>query len=285
MKRPPRILLVTAHPDDEALFAGMTYRATRRLRAMVDLLVVTNGEAGSRYASLAAEIYGLPLTDDRRGRAVLSRIRRRELRESARLLGIRQRILLGEPNGSYSLVWPSDEPAWNTRRVVARIQAAVAQRRYDFLVVMLPVASTHREHKLSTVLALEAALRSSAARPAVLGASLHSGDPAVTDRWSEGFPILPRRAKFRGLDGVPSTNLARGAPVFSFPLDTPIEPGSSLTHRIVHNWVVAAHRTQGKMQLRMNAADEERYWCFAMNSPRHIARCVDLFRALNPDRM
>jgi len=67
----PSVLLVTAHPDDETVFAGSVFKLVHRLGGSVDLAVVTNGEAGFRYATLAEGIYGLPISEERIGRAQL----------------------------------------------------------------------------------------------------------------------------------------------------------------------------------------------------------------------
>ena len=49
----PRILLVTAHPDDDAAFTGLVYQVTHQLGGVVDLAMVTDGSGGVRYATLA----------------------------------------------------------------------------------------------------------------------------------------------------------------------------------------------------------------------------------------
>ena len=75
----PRILLVTAHPDDDAAFTGLVYQVTHQLGGVVDLALVTDGSGGFRYATLAEQIYGLELTDERVARLYLPTIRKREL--------------------------------------------------------------------------------------------------------------------------------------------------------------------------------------------------------------
>lgn len=118
-------------------------------------------------------------------------------------------------------------------------------------------------------------------RPAVLGGSLHSKNDAVAKRWAEGFPICPIAHEFRGLEGVSSTAIAPQAPIFSLDLDARITSNSPLTYRIVHNWVIAAHRSQGMMQLRANATDQEQYRFFALNDETEVVRCRRLFSALS----
>jgi N-acetylglucosamine malate deacetylase 2 len=280
----PQVLMVTAHPDDEATFAGTAYAVSARLGGAVDLLTITDGEAGSRHTALASRLYRLPLGGTTRATPLLRRVRRRELKEAARILGLRRCWLLGEPDRGYGLALRGESSGWNRRRVVARIQATVEAGAYDFVFVMLPWPSTHRDHKLSCLLALEAISRMRAPRPSVLGGSLHSRSKVVTRRWKEGFPICRVDQEFRGLDDSPSTVIEPGAPVFSLDLDSPIERGSPLTHRIVHNWVIGAHRSQGMMQLRVNGADEEQYRFFSLNSKAGLARSQRLFDALRASR-
>src|SRR5712691_8335608 len=75
----PNVLLVTAHPDDDALFGGAVYKITHQLGGRVDLFLVTNGEGGFHYSTLSEPIYGLKLSDEKVGREYLPGIRKREL--------------------------------------------------------------------------------------------------------------------------------------------------------------------------------------------------------------
>ena len=74
-----RVLLVTAHPDDDASFAGVVYQITQQLGGIVDLALVTDGSGGFRYSTLAEKVYGVELTDEAVARQYLPTIRKREL--------------------------------------------------------------------------------------------------------------------------------------------------------------------------------------------------------------
>ncbi len=74
--RSTRVLVVVAHPDDDTDFVGAVYKLTHVLGGKADLCVVTNGEGGYRYATLAEPIYGLKLTQESVGRKALPAIRR-----------------------------------------------------------------------------------------------------------------------------------------------------------------------------------------------------------------
>ena len=69
---PVRVLLVVAHPDDEYEMAGTVYRITKELSGTVDQLILTDGEAGYRYSSLADKYYDLDLTNESVGRKQLA---------------------------------------------------------------------------------------------------------------------------------------------------------------------------------------------------------------------
>jgi len=60
-RKPFRVLQVVAHPDDEYEVAGTVYRISKELLGTVDQVVITDGEAGHRYSSLAVPYYGIDL--------------------------------------------------------------------------------------------------------------------------------------------------------------------------------------------------------------------------------
>src|SRR5262245_2738962 len=83
----PRVLLVTAHPDDDALFAGAVYQITHALDGRVDVAVVTNGEGGYKYSDLSVPIYGIDLTDEKVARERLPGIRKKEMIAGGSIVG------------------------------------------------------------------------------------------------------------------------------------------------------------------------------------------------------
>jgi len=52
-RKPVRVLLVVAHPDDEYEVASTVYRISKELFGTVAQVIITDGEAGYRYSSLA----------------------------------------------------------------------------------------------------------------------------------------------------------------------------------------------------------------------------------------
>src|ERR1035441_8566576 len=69
---PGKLLIVVAHPDDEYACAATTYRLVRELGWTADQVILTDGESGYRYATLAEVFYGAGLTHDGDGRARLA---------------------------------------------------------------------------------------------------------------------------------------------------------------------------------------------------------------------
>lgn len=60
--RPGKTLLVVAHPDDEYYCAATIYKMAVQLGGTVDELIITNGEGGCRYSTLAEAYYKKTLT-------------------------------------------------------------------------------------------------------------------------------------------------------------------------------------------------------------------------------
>src|ERR1035437_2046936 len=63
----PRVLIVAAHPDDETAFVGAVYKINHDLHGTIDLVVITDGEGGYKYSTLAEPFYHLQLTDEKIG--------------------------------------------------------------------------------------------------------------------------------------------------------------------------------------------------------------------------
>src|SRR4051812_48964753 len=84
-----KVLMINAHPDDETACAATVFKITHELKGVFDLVVVTNGEAGFKYSTLAEDIYGAEITDEKVGRELLPTIRKRELMNAGKVIGIR----------------------------------------------------------------------------------------------------------------------------------------------------------------------------------------------------
>jgi len=265
----PRLLVVVAHPDDEIAFAGTLYKTASLLGGACDLLVITNGEGGFKYSTLAERVYGLELTDEAVGRRELPRIRQRELAAGCKLLGLRRLYWLGEQDLRYTqdpeeVLGPGSP--WDLARVRAELRRVLARGDYSFVLTLPPSAETHGHHKAATILALEAAAElEPARRPVVLCAVGGAADEAC-----EPPPELP---------GRPQTRLRSTRPLV-FDRGQKFGYRQQLDYRIVANWAIAEHKSQGTMQLLMNQGEREHYFVFDLSPPDAEARAARLFEAL-----
>lgn len=265
----PRVLCVIAHPDDETAFAATMYKTTTFLDGIVDVLLLTNGEGGYKYATLSEPIYRMALTEPSVGRRHLPRIRRREQVAGLKILGARRLIGLAQKDHRYTRnpreVLAPDAGVWDLAKVRSSIAGMLAETRYDYVFVFLPVPSTHGHHQAATILTLEMIARLPVLeRPIVLGAGASDDD-------------LP----FVALDGFPITKLREGAPPLVFDRTQKFGHKARLDYRIIVNWLIAEHKSQGTMQLAMNRGERERFFLFDVSPPGAEAKARAYFDALH----
>lgn len=265
----PRILCVCAHPDDETTFAATLYKISTFLDGACDLVTITNGEGGFKYSTLAEGLYGLELTDEAVGRAHLPAIRERELVEGLRYLGLRRLYLLDETDHRYSqdpleVLGPEAE-VWDLAEVRADLDRILARGRYDLVLTLAPTPTTHGHHQAATLLALEAVARlPEEQRPDVLAArTREEGDGA---------------GELAPLPGFPTTELLPGS--FTFDRTQAFGHRDRLDYRIVVDWVIAAHKSQGTMQTFMRRGTAEEFRVFALSPPGALERTGELFERL-----
>jgi N-acetylglucosamine malate deacetylase 2 len=269
---PYRILCVVAHPDDEISFAGTIFKASTALSAGCDVLTITNGEAGYKYSTLAERLYGLELTDPEIGRRHLPAIRREELSEGLSYLGARDLYLLNERDDGYSkdrfhVLDPKTTP-WNLDRVRRVIADVLERGDYDFVFTHLPTLETHGHHQCATLLALEAVGKMpEAQRPAIFG---------TRHRSKNDEPKPP----YVGLADEPTTLPASNVTPLEFDRTQTFGYGNRLNYKIVVNWAIAAHKSQGTMQLGIGRSDIEEYWPYATSTDAALAKAREFFEKL-----
>lgn len=263
----PRVLGVIAHPDDECVFAATAYRLVHQLGGTLELAVVTNGEAGFRYAGLAEPLYGLALTEEAVGRARLPAIRREELRQSGRILGVSGYHFLDlVDTGSSRDAAPFFDGGWDVAALRGRLLAILDEGRYDFAFTMLPVLDGHAHHQVAGIVSVEAvAALPVERRPVVLGCLDYAAG---------------ERPRFSGVAGRALLDVNAGAPVFELDRRARLGPRGALDLHVVVSWSVAAHLTQGLAQTRMRSADLEGFWSYAINGAAGEARAAALFAQL-----
>lgn len=273
----PGVLVVTAHPDDETLMAATIYTITHTLGGTVDLALVTDGSGGFHYAMIAEPFYGIALHDEEDARQNLSPIRKQELREAGRILGLREIFFLDAFDHEYTTdVDTVLQHVWDADAVRDSLGAIMQRGGYDFVLALLPTPETHGHHKAATILALEAASRLPAAqRPVVLGADFaDAGDLPAPDAPPYGFTEL---------EGYPITRVDPGAPILRFDRTRPMEEDGVVNYKLVVNWALAAHKSQGDLASYFNRGDHEFYWFFDVNAPERRGDAVALFEQLGRD--
>ena len=248
----PRILLVTAHPDDDALYSATVFKTTYLLDGKVDLAVMTNGEGGYKYSTLGNYIYGKELDREEVGREYLPGIRKRELMAGGRIVGIRNYYFLEQQDDRFSYDIAKSLEAWDTDWIERRLAEVIRDNRYDFVFTMLPSDSTHAHHKASAILTLRAvASLEPESRPIVLATTY------LMDKDDE--------SSFSMLEGYPISAINRSAGHFVFDRTQTFGYNNRLDYNIITNWVIAEHKSQGTMQQVMNLTEAEEYWLYKMN--------------------
>jgi len=265
----PKILIVTAHPDDETAFAATIFKITHDLNGFADILLVTNGEGGYKYSTLAEDIYGKELTDEQSGRKALPTIRKKELMSGGAYIGLRDYHFMDQQDTGYTLNADSVlNIVWDTATVIQRIRDLQSRHSYDFIFTLLPVISTHGHHKAATILALRAVKgMPEMKRPIIVGCS-------VTD----STKVIPE--PFLGLTTYPETLMSEQSPIDHFNRLTPFGFQQKLNYQIIVNWLIAEHKSQGAMQLAMGKGQFEQFWNYALNGKSGVEKILELAESL-----
>lgn len=269
---PPKVLIVTAHPDDETGCAATVYAITHHLKGKVDLALFTNGEGGYKYSTLAEDIYGLELTEEKIGREYLPSIRKRELLSAGKIIGIRDYYFFDQKDNRYTL----DErevldSIWDINLIKHRLKDIISKNQYDFIFCLIPVPETHGHHKAATILALNVIKElSENMKPVILAMSVSKKADSLKYSFSE-------------LKGYPETKLAEGIKPFVFDRTRKFSFKKVLDYKVIVNWEIAEHKSQGTMQLAMNEGDFENFLYFDINGKNGIDKTRNLFESLAKD--
>lgn len=263
----PRVLIVTAHPDDESGCASTVYKITHELGGTVDLAVITNGEAGYKYSTFASEVYGLDLTNEAVGRRELPAIRKKELMAGGKWVGIKNYFFFDQTDTHYTLDCDTVlRSVWDVAWVKQRLTKILQQGGYDFVFTMLPTDSTHGHHKAAGIIALQTVseLPAGTRLPVVLGMG---GGRVDGPRYTE----LPRYS---------ITRVDPDTKIYVFDRMQKFGFKNALDYRTPANWLIAEHKSQGVMQTYINMGDKETFYYFAMNGASRNEEVAVLFDAL-----
>ena len=266
----PRILAVVAHPDDECGFAATLFKTSTHLNGICDIAMITNGEGGFKYSTLAEALYGRALTEEEVGRLQLPAIRKKEFLAGCKIMQIRNAYMFMEKDHRYTTdvneILGPDATVWNIKRIQNTLSKIMLANRYDMVVVFTPVPKTHAHHKCASILAIRSVHALPAEqRPIILGQRSHTKDVAM-DAYME-------------LEGFPETKYADQDP-FIFDRTQPFGYKQRLNYKIIVNWVIAEHKSQGTMQLLMHKGDEEWYYPFINNDPDKLKEIQNVFEQL-----
>ncbi len=267
----PKVLMVTAHPDDDAVFAATNYKIVHDLGGTVDLALVTNGEGGYKYSTLAESIYGLELTDEAIGREHLPGIRQTELEKGGAIVGIRNYYYLNQKDHRYitsaDIHEVLDSNIWDTDYVRNYLRDLIAKERYDYFFILAPSLGTHAHHSAASILSLQAVeMLAPESRPVVLaGTSSRKTDTL--------------RTPYKGFEPYPITAVSDTIPLV-FDRTSKFGYRDALDYKIIVNWLIAEHKSQGTMQLLMNQGDYENFWFFDINDPSKKKNAEELFERL-----
>jgi LmbE family N-acetylglucosaminyl deacetylase len=264
----PRVLIVTAHPDDETMFPVTVFKVTHEMKGMADVALLTDGSGG--YNGLvASSYYGKNMTDSATGRTYLPLIRKKELLCSGEVMGIRNFYFFDQIDDFYQM---NPEPflsgeRWDVGYIEKKLDKILEQGKYDFIFCLVPDAGQHAHHKTASIMALRAAQRYKGAnKPIVLGGRSSGKDSEY---------------KFIELENYPETKILQKAPVFYFDRSYGFGENNKHSYMIVADWVKACHKSQsGDMNAAMHRGDLETFWYFETNGEQNLDKTRTFFEQL-----
>ena len=275
----PKVLIVVAHPDDEYYFAGTAYRTAIEKAGVVDELVISNGEGGYRYATLANAIYHLKLDDPKIAESSLPDIREREANAGGKIIGIVRHIYLRQTDFGFTSSPEETFKRWDRTFVLNKITETLKAGHYDFVWVLAPIESTHGHHKAASLLALEAVgILPELERPVVLAGITDQVKGPILDKDHELEAKEGRM--FSKLPSYPISKISENTPTFSFNRNQSFGFHHQLSYQTVINWMIAEHKSQGLFQSFMNRDDEEHFRVFAISGETGVKKASEFFRML-----
>jgi LmbE family N-acetylglucosaminyl deacetylase len=263
---PGKTLIVVAHPDDEYYFAATVYRMAVQLKGTVDELVITNGEGGFHYSTLAEPFYGETLATEESGRKELPAIRREETLKAGKILGIRDHFFLEQKDQVFTTDRDSGlKHLWNSAYVQQTITDLIRGQHYQYVFAILPRSTTHGHHQAVTALAVRA-IQSLPVdlRPVLLGFDTDPSDYISQPGFDEGQDWGSKYA-------------------FAFDRNVRFGYHDALTYQVVVSWMIAEHKSQGLLQTMHNKDAKDFIWVHLADAPGTDAAIRLLFHRLVPD--
>lgn len=264
----PKVLIVTAHPDDETMFPVVVFKITHELKGSADLALLTDASGGFN-GLVASSYFGMNMLDSVVGRKQLPIIRKKEIQASGEILGVKNYYFFNQRDDFYNR---DEKPymqgkRWNMAYVERRLDSILTAGKYDYVFCMLPHEGQHAHHKAASLSALRAVQRyNGTKKPIVLGGQAQN--KGYTFRFSE-------------LAGYPESRVSPATPVFEFDRSFSFGEDNKHSYMIVADWVKAAHKTQsGDMNQAMHRGDLEVFWYFDLNGHQSVETVRQLFDTL-----
>lgn len=264
----PKVLIVTAHPDDETMFPVTIFKITRELKGSADLALITDASGGFN-GMVASMYYGMNMLDSAVGRKNLPLIRKKEMMAAGEILGINNYFFFDQIDDYYNR---NEKPYlqgknWDISYIERRLDGILAKGQYDYIFCLVPHEGQHAHHKAASLSALRAVQRYKGTKlPIVLG-----GQSA-----NKGYTFT-----FSSLEGYPETTVSPNAPVFEFDRSFGFGEDNKHSYMIVADWVKASHKSQsGDMNQAMHRGELETFWYFALNGDKRILEVKQLFETL-----
>lgn len=240
------LALLFAHPDDETFATGGTVAAYAAAGVRCHLFCATDGDAGRSSGIEVAS------------RSALGGLRRAELGEAARILGLHGVHFAGHADGAL--------PEYDADALTGELVAFLREHRPQVVITFGPegAPNAHRDHR--AVSRAATAAFHLAARPTAYpeqldaGRRVHRAERLYYVTWEPPPPDAPKR-----LEGVPAT--AR--------LDT-------RPHHATKRAAFRAHRTQAMHEAtfeRLSMTPDELF-ALAAGTPQRAAMVADLFDGL-----
>ncbi len=132
---PERALVVAAHPDDAEFGCSGTVAKWARAGAEVYYVLCTDGGKGTSNREITSE--------------ALARIRAQEQQEACNILGVKDLVMLGYPDGELE----------DTREFRGHIVRAIRQFRPDVVITSNPFhhnTFSHRDHRVAGLVTMDA---------------------------------------------------------------------------------------------------------------------------------
>jgi LmbE family N-acetylglucosaminyl deacetylase len=263
----PKVLVVTAHPDDETGFSVTMFKITHEMKGIVDMAVMTDGGGGFADSQLGAVYYNLNLTDSIVARTHLPMLRKQEILNAGKIMGVRNIYFMEQPDD-----WYTTDPKpyisgknWDISYVERRMDRLLADRDYDFVITMLPHAGQHGHHKTSVLMALRAIQRFKGPhKPIVI-----AGSP---------MNATSKPMEFSMLEGYPETKIKADAPTFTLNRAFRFKENDKVSYKIVADWVISEYKSQGAIQENgIHKTDMEVYRYYDLNDSKGISKVQKLF--------